>query len=71
LYPHIITDTKTGHEESDEKLLLSKNVSTMVYDEHWKYWEDENLIACKIQHYVKVVERFITYDERMQAEKLI
>ena len=66
-YPHIITDTKTGHEESGEKLLLTKNVSTMVYNEEWEYWKDENLTTSKIQRYVKAIERYFTYDERMQS----
>ena len=61
-YPHIITDTKTVQDMTNEKILLSKNVSTMVYDEHWKYWENKNLTTRKIQRYVKVV---------MHAEKLI
>jgi uncharacterized LabA/DUF88 family protein len=34
---------------------LDKNVSTMVYDEHWKYWENENLTTRKIECYVKVM----------------
>lgn len=54
-YPHIITDTRTGHSESDEKLLLSKDVSTMVYDEMWEYWKDINRTTSNIMHYVKIV----------------
>ena len=67
-YPHIITDTKTLHEETQETL-LTKNVSTMVYDNDWEYWKDINLTTCNIMRYVNVVERYFTYDERMQSRQ--
>lgn len=62
-YPHIITNSITCYDESDQKILLSKHVSTMLYDKDWKYWEPSNLTTHKIQHYATIVERFLTYDE--------
>ena len=63
-YSHIITDSTTVHDEGEEKILLSKHVSTMVYNKNWAYWDPANLTTRKIQRYVKIVDRFLTYDER-------
>jgi hypothetical protein len=57
-YPHIITDTKTCHEQL-LATLDACNISTMIYDKHWKYWKDENLTIRKIQRYVKVTEGLV------------
>ena len=63
-YSHIITDSNTCHDEADEKILLPKNVSTMVYNKNWAYWDPANLTTRKIQRYVKIVDRFLTYEDR-------
>ena len=63
-YSHIITDSNTFHDEEEEKILLPRHVSTMVYNKNWAYWEPANLITRKIQRYVKTVDRFLTYEDR-------
>lgn len=61
-YSHIITDSKTGYSKSEEAILLTKNVSTMVYDTNWTYWEPSFLTTCHIQKNARVVNRFLTDD---------
>ena len=62
-YSHIITDSKTGYSESEEEILLKKNVSTMVYDTNWTYWEPSFLTTYHIQKNSRVFNRFLTYDD--------
>jgi hypothetical protein len=61
-YSHIITNSHTVIDETDEKILLSKDVSTMIYNNNWCYWEPANLTTRKIQRYVTIVDRSLTYD---------
>jgi hypothetical protein len=67
-YSHIITDSITAHDEEYEKILLPKHVSTMVYNKNWAYWESANITTRKIQRYVKIVDRFLTYEDRHRNE---
>ena len=62
-YAHIITDSRTVHDESEEQLLLSKSVSTLMYDPTWSYWETEHYTPPMIQRYVTITNRIITYEE--------
>ena len=56
-YSHIITDSITCHDEEEEQILLSKCVSTMIYNKKWHYWKPANLTTRKIQQHVTFVER--------------
>lgn len=64
-YSHIITSSTSVYEESVKSLLLSKLVSTIVYDKKnkWEYWKAANLTIRNIKRYVTVTDRFLTYDE--------
>jgi len=36
----------------------------MVYNKNWAYWESANITTRKIQRYVTIVDRFLTYEDR-------
>jgi hypothetical protein len=63
-YSHIITNSITSHDKSDELIFLSKDISTMVYNENWIYWDATNLTTNKIQNNVRIVNNYLSYDER-------
>ena len=62
-YSHIITDSRSVYDEEDKQILFYKHVSTMLYDPTWKYWEPSQRTTPKIQRYVTIINRFLTYNE--------
>ena len=63
-YSNIITNNITCHDQiSDENILLSKNVYTMVIDKDWEYWETKRILINNIENFIKIENRFIKYDE--------
>ena len=62
-YSNIITNNITYHDETDECLLLTKQVSSMIIDKEWEYWEKKNIFIDNIKKHIIVEPRFITYEE--------
>ena len=53
-YSNIITNNITHHELEEEKLLLSKQVFTMIIDKDWEYWKPQNQITDLIQKNIRI-----------------
>lgn len=64
-YSNIITNNITYHDLLDEKILLSKNVSTMIINDEWEYWVIKNYSINNIEKFVTIENSFITYNERL------
>jgi hypothetical protein len=53
-FQHIITNSITVFGLEAKQLLSCKNVSTMVYNDDWEYWESKNELPHLIQHNIRV-----------------
>jgi hypothetical protein len=53
-FQNIITNNITCFELNEKQLLLSKNVSTLIIDTEWDYWEQDNQISHLIEQHVKI-----------------
>ena len=62
-YSNIITNNISYHDLTDEYLLLTKQVSTMIIDKEWEYWKPKNNLIHNICKHIVVEPRFITYAE--------
>jgi len=58
-FQHIITNNITRFESDEIQLLINKDVSTMVYDEDWEYWEDDNNLTPLIKQHIKVINFYL------------
>ena len=61
-YSNIITNNITYHNLEKEQIILSKQVSTMVIDKEWKYWEHDNYFTDIIKQNIKIEHRYIARD---------
>ena len=57
-FQHIITNNITIFESDTEQLLMSKDVSTMVYDDNWEYWQSKNELPHLIQQHVRIKQGY-------------
>ena len=58
-FKHIITNNLTYFESEVKQLLLSKNVSTIMIDKSWKYWDSKNQLPHLIQQYTRIEQGYI------------
>ena len=63
-YLNIITNNISYHDITDEHFLLTKQVSTIIIDKEWEYWEPKNIFIHNIEKHIVVEPRFISYNER-------
>ena len=54
-YKHIITDSLSRSDPTEQSTLLFKNISLIVMDKEYIYWEEDECTTENILKYVKVV----------------
>jgi hypothetical protein len=68
-FSHIIVNNISYHSLEEEQLLLTKQVTTIIIDEKWEYWEPKNQLLDNIHKHVVIEHRFITHDEQHDINK--
>lgn len=58
-FSHIITNNITAFEPHEKQRLLSKNVSTIIIDTNWEYYEQKNQLPHIIKEHVHVERQYV------------
>ena len=58
-YFNIITNNITCRD-----IILEEKNLLMIIDKYWEFWESKNFLIDNIEKFIRIVNRFIIYNER-------